>query len=323
MAVNLALAIAHLDFPSGKPLTAGTIVARLGTMSHASAGRLKRAAEVRLVLVGILCANLAVVVVKYAVGLAADSLAVLGDAVHSSVDAINNVLALIVIWIAARGPDEDHPYGHQKFETLGALAIVGFLSITGFELVKGAIQRLLAGAPPLNVTSTQIALLVGTLAVNVAVATYESHKGRQLNSELLLADAAHTKADVFITIGVLSGVLLSLAGARQADPIVALAVAVVIVILAYGIVARAIPVLVDKHVIPARAIQASAECVDGVRGAYSIRSRGSRLHSFAELTISVDPSASVEKAHGIADAVEVRLRSQFGLHEILVHVEPC
>jgi cation diffusion facilitator family transporter len=292
-------------------------------MSHAHADPVTRAAEVRFVLVCILVANIAVVAAKLAIGWRTGSLAVIGDAMHSSVDSINNVLALVVISVAARGPDEEHPYGHQKFETLGALAIVGFLSITGFGLVKGAVQRLLAGAQPLTVSEIQIAILVGTLLVNVAVATYESHKGRQLHSEILLADATHTKADVFVTIGVLTGVLLSLSGFGWADPIVALAVAIVIIVLAWGILARSVPVLVDKHVIPAEELRVASEAIEGVRRAYSIRSRGSRFHCFAELTISVDKDVSVETAHRTADAVEANLRSRYGFHEITVHIEPC
>jgi cation diffusion facilitator family transporter len=292
-------------------------------MSHAHADPVTRAAEVRFVLIWILVANVAVVAAKLLIGLRTGSLAVFGDAMHSSVDSINNLLALVVISVAARGPDEEHPYGHQKFETLGALAIVGFLSVTGFELVKGAVQKLITGAPPLHVSGVQITILVGTLLVNVAVATYESHKGRQLDSEILLADATHTKADVFVTLGVLAGVSLSLAGFGWADPIVALAVAVVIIVLAWGILARSVPVLVDKHAIPAEELRLSAEAIDGVRSAYSIRSRGSRYHYFAELTIAVDCDVSVEVAHRAADAVEAQLRSQFGFYEITVHIEPC
>ena len=282
-----------------------------------------RAAKVRFVLLCILAANLAVVVAKLVIGLNTNSLAVISDAMHSSVDSMNNILALVVISFAARGPDEEHPYGHQKFETLGALAVVGFLSITGFELVRGAISRLWGGAPPLSVTGTQIAILSGTLVVNVVVATYESRKGKELDSELLLADATHTKSDVLVTIGVLIGVLLSSHGWTWADPLVALAVAVVIIILAWGILARSIPVLVDTHAIPAEELRSSAEAVDGVRSAYSIRSRGSRVRSFAELTIAVDREISVETAHKTADEVEAELKNRFGLYQVTVHVEPC
>ena len=282
-----------------------------------------RSVRVRRVLISILVANLVVVAAKLLIGIRTGSLAVLGDAVHSSVDAMNNVLGLVVVGIAARAPDEDHPYGHQKFETLGALAIVGFLSVSAFELSKGALQRLLAGAPSLSVSSIQIGVLLATLAVNTLVAGYESRKGRELNSEILLADAAHTRADVFVTLGVVSSVVLARIGITWADPVVALAVVGVIITLAYKVISRSIPILVDSHVVPSYAIRYSAEGVRGVRSAYDIRSRGSRDRSFAELTIAVKRNATVEDAHQIADAVETRLRSDLKLHEIIVHIEPC
>ncbi|HEX4562249.1 MAG TPA: cation diffusion facilitator family transporter, partial [Gemmatimonadales bacterium] len=100
---------------------------------------LDRSRAVRRVLGGLLVANIAVLIVKVTIGLIAGSLAVLGDAVHSSVDAIYNVLGLFVVRVASQAPDEEHPYGHGKFETLGALSIVVFLSITCFELVRSAI----------------------------------------------------------------------------------------------------------------------------------------------------------------------------------------
>src|SRR2546425_6643530 len=123
-------------------------------------------ALVRRVFIGLLVANLAVVGVKLAVGIASGSLAVLGGAVDSCVDALNNVLALIIVRVVAKEPDEDHPYGHGKFETLGALAIVGFLSITCFELVRGAVNQLLAGPRPVAVTDLQLSVLAGTLGAN-------------------------------------------------------------------------------------------------------------------------------------------------------------
>jgi cation diffusion facilitator family transporter len=282
-----------------------------------------RSAKIQRVLLGLLVANLGVLGAKFVIGTATGSLAVLSDAVHSSVDAMNNVLALAVMWIASRGPDEDHPYGHGKFETLGALAIVVFLSVSGFELVKGAVSRLLAGPAPLVVSNEQLAVLGATLLVNTIVAVYESRQGRRLDSEILLADAAHTKADVFITIGVLCGLLLARAGYGIFDPIVALIVAGVIVVLAYGIVARSVPVLVDQHAVPSLDIQREAEAVQGVVRAYDIRSRGSHHQRFAELTISVDGGASVASAHRIADAVELRLRRRLRLHQVIVHIEPC
>src|SRR6266705_4957004 len=176
------------------------------------------ATAVRRVLIGLLGANLAVVVAKLYIGIVSGSLAVMGDALHSSVDAVYNVLGLVVVRVAARAPDEDHPYGHGKFETLGALAIVVFLSITCFELVRSAIGQLIAGGHVIRMTDVGLALLLATLATNILVAWYENRRGQELSSELLIADAAHTRTDVFITIGVLIGVLFARRGAAWVYP---------------------------------------------------------------------------------------------------------
>ena len=280
-------------------------------------------APVRRVFIGLLVANLAVVGVKLAVGIASGSLAILGTAVDSCVDALNNVLALIVVRVAAKEPDEDHPYGHGKFETLGALAIVGFLSITCFELVRGAVNDLVGGVRRVVVGDFQLALLVLTLGVNVLITWYEHRRGVELGSELLVADAAHTRADVFITVGVVVGVLLTRRGWWWIDPAIAIVIALVIVFVAYRILARTVPVLVDERALPTGDIQQTAQAVPGVKGAYGIRSRGPSDLRYAEVTIAVDRSANVEAAHAIADEVEERLKRDLRLHEVTVHVEPC
>src|SRR6185436_2189979 len=124
---------------------------------------LERGAAVRRVLRGLLVANIAVV----------------GDAAHSSVDAVYNVLGLIVIRVAARAPDEEHPYGHRKFETLAALGICVVLAVTSFELLHGAVARLIAGGHLVQMSDRALVLLLGTLATNVFVAWYENRRGQQ------------------------------------------------------------------------------------------------------------------------------------------------
>src|SRR5579859_7648827 len=208
---------------------------------------LDRSRAVRRVLGGLLVANVAVLIVKVSVGLVAGSLSVL-------VDAIYNVLGLFVVRVAAQAPDEEHPYGHGKFETLGALAIVVFLSVTCFELARSAIEHLIEGGHPVQVSDLGLILLLATLATNVLVAWYENRRGKELSSELLIADAAHTRTDVFITIGVLIGVVFARRGNRWIDPVVAIAVALLIARVAYEILARVVPVLVDERAIPAPTI---------------------------------------------------------------------
>ena len=292
-------------------------------MPHRDSALADRTRQVRGVLLGILLANLAVVGVKFAVGLSIGSLAVVGDAMHSSVDAINNVFGLAVVRFASKGPDAEHPYGHAKFESLGALLIVVFLSLSVFELLRGAWDRLAHGAPSLTVTAVQVGLLGLTLLINVWVVWFETRAGRRLNSQILLADAAHTRVDVFITIAVLGGLALSHLGYPAADPVLAIVVALLVVRVGWEIVGHSLPTLVDGAAVDEATIRRQAEEVDGVRSAYGIRSRIAAALSFAEVTIAVDGEQNVAAAHRIADAVEERLREELGFYQVQVHVEPC
>lgn len=281
-----------------------------------------RRGKVRRVLWGVLVANLFVIAAKVVVGLRTGSIAVLGDAAHSGVDALNNVVGLFAVRVAAQPPDEEHPYGHGKFETLGALAVVSFLSITCFELVEGAVRRLIAGAPPLAIGPAAFLVLGGAMAVNVAVAWAEARWGRRLESEMLQADARHTAADVLVTAAVLGGLGLAALGWGAADAWLAIAVAGVIAWSGVQILRTTVPVLVDTRALDPDRIRSLAESTPGVLNAAEIRSRGRPGEAFAELTIRVDPETDVQAAHRIADQVEKRLEREAGFQGVVVHVEP-
>jgi len=291
-------------------------------MSAAPAGR-DRTASIQRVFFGLLAANLVVVGAKIAIGVSAGSLSVISDAVHSSVDALNNVLFIILMHYAGAEADANHPYGHGKFEVLGALGIVIILAVASFELLKSAVARLLSQAPPPYLSTLDLVLLGGTLVINLWVAWLESTKGRQFASDLLLADAAHTRVDVVITAGVIGGSVLSRFGVRHVDPVVALAVVLLIGRVAYQILRRGVPVLVDQAAHAPEAVQRAAELVDGVESAHEIRSRLAAGVAFAELTIKVSGRLPVQEAHDIADAVERRLRDELKLDRVVVHIEPC
>lgn len=288
-----------------------------------AAGEMARGARVRRVLLQVLVLNLLVVLAKGVAWWSSGALSIVAEAVHSSLDAMNNVIALAFAAVAAREPDENHPYGHQKFETLGALVIVAFLSVTVVELVQGAVGRLLSSQPP-EVQATPLALWImgGSAAAGLAVSAWESRQGRLLRSHLLVADAAHTRTDVYAALAVLGGLLAVRAGYPLADPIIALTVAVLIAFTGWRILRETVPVLVDERAVEARTIRRVAEAAPGVRGAWGIRSRGRPGEVFAELTIAVDPRLDVARAHDIADEVEREVSRELGAREVSVHVEP-
>ncbi len=279
--------------------------------------------SIRRVLSLVLVANLLVAAAKLFIGWRVGSLAVLGDAAHSGFDSLNNVIALLAVRFAAAPADDEHPYGHAKFETIGALAVVSFLSITAFELVSGGVSRLLTGGSPLRLEVLTVALLVGTLVVNVGVAGVEAWFARRFDSEILAADALHTATDVWITLAVLGGLGLVAAGWEDADAWLAIAVAGLICFSGFQVLRSTVPVLVDRRAINAERIVRFVADLEGVREVCDVRSRG-RLgsHAHAELTVVVDQHLTVAEGHAIADEVERKLIVYGGFATVVAHVEP-
>ena len=289
--------------------------------SH-GAGVVGRLDQVRRILWLVLAANLLIVAVKLFVGLRAGSLAVLGDAAHSGVDALNNVVGLLAVRVAAEPPDEEHPYGHGKYETLAALAVVSFLSIAGFELVSGAVGRLFQTTTAPQVDLLTFALLGGTMIVNTLVATGEARAASRLRSPVLSADARHTAADVLVTLSVIGGLGLVALGWADADAWLAIVVAALIAKSGYEILRGTIPMLVDSRAIEASRIRNAIGTVPGVLSVTDVKSRGSlEAEAFAELTVIVEGGITVERGHEIADAVERKLLDA-GFTGVVVHVEP-
>lgn len=282
-----------------------------------------RQGEVRRILVWVLFANLLVIAAKLVVGIRSGSIAVLGDAAHSGIDAVNNVVGLAAMRLAAAPPDEEHPYGHGKFETLAALAVAGFLSVTCFELIQGAVGRLLSGAAAPNIEPIMIVVLAGAMVVNGAVAYGEGRASKRLSSEILAADARHTASDVFVSAAVLVGLVLTRTfGWAAADAVLALLVAFVVAWSGYQILRETIPILVDERAMDPAEIEEVARTIPGVRATGQVRSRGKPGVGFAELTIQVGPEETVVSAHEIADEVEREIADRMGFADVTVHVEP-
>ena len=294
------------------------------SLALSSDGRTARSPAVRRTLLVLLAVNLVVVAVKIAVGVRTGALSVLGAALESSLDMLNNVIGMVLVSVAARAPDEDHPYGHDKFETLGALAIVGFLSISCFELLREGVHQALRHDQPRMSSLLEIGLLVATVLASTGVGWYEARRGRELASPFLLADAAHTRSDIYVTSLALLSLLLTRFGLGAADPLLAVLVAIVIARNGYQILRETVPVLVDERGVDAteiRALVVGIPRIEDVRGVRSRRSASGVL--LAEVTIGVAAATSVASAHALADLVEERISAGLGASEVTVHVEPA
>jgi cation diffusion facilitator family transporter len=286
--------------------------------------RLDKSTAVRNTLLVILILNLVVVAIKVFVGIRTGSLSVLGASLESALDALNNLVGMAVVSVAARAPDDDHPYGHDKFETLGALAIVGFLSISCFELLRQGVMQLLDRHVPEPPTVFEIALLATTALVNILVVWYERKRGRELSSAFLMADAAHTSSDLYVTLLALASLGLARVGYGALDPLLAVVVALLIAWNGYAILRENVPILVDRRAVDAAEIRRLVGEIPEIHDVRDVRSRATPSGVlFAEVTIGVAASTSVADAHALADQVEARIGERLGTSQVTVHVEPA
>ena len=211
-------------------------------------------AGVRRVLLITLGLNLAVSAGKVVVGQLSGSLAMVADGYHSLVDSANNVIGLIVAAFAFRPPDQGHPYGHRKFET-AATAVIGIALLSlAWELVTSALGRGGRERPP-EISFLNWAVMAVTIGVNLFVSWYEAREGKRLKSAFLVADSAHTRSDLYVSLGVVASFILARAGLGWADPLTAVLIAAIIAWQAGVILLSAFDVLTDRAVLQAQEIE--------------------------------------------------------------------
>lgn len=280
--------------------------------------------EVRQVLVITLILNLAVAFSKIGVGLLTGALAILADGFHSLVDGSANVVALVANRLAARPPDADHPYGHRRYETVAALGIGVFLLVAAWEIITSAANRLLGESPPPNLTPLSFAVMLATLLVNIGITTWEARAGRRLQSELLIADAAHTRTDVFISLSVLASMALQVSfGWGWADVVAGGLIVVLIVRAAWGVLSQAGGVLVDTAPYAPEQLTAWVEALPSVDRVVRARSRGPLDSTHVDLDVQVDPYATADQTEAIAGAIRAEMAQRIpGLAEVEVHFIP-
>jgi cation diffusion facilitator family transporter len=285
--------------------------------------------EVRKVLIITLLLNLFVMGLKAVVGFWTGSLSLQADALHSVTDSANNVLGLITSRFSSPKPDRNHPYGHQKYEAVGALGIAAFLGIACFEILQGAIERIFHGLTPVNISAPELWLLLIVLGVNIFVTYYERGVGMRVGSPILLADAQHTMSDVWVTITVLLGLIgvwqarvLHLPQLQWLDVILAFPVALLVFWSGWKVIKENLPWLVDEMAIAPEAIRDVTLQVPGVINCHEIASRGLLGRQvFIEMHLIVG-AKDVETAHKITEEVESRLEERFSPVRVVIHVEP-
>jgi cation diffusion facilitator family transporter len=282
-----------------------------------------RRQPVQRVLLLALAVNVLLSLVKLAVGLLSGSLAVLADAIHSATDGVSSLVALLANRLADPRPDRNHPYGHRKAESIGALVIALFILLAAWEILKSAGQRVAAGLEPIQLSWPELGLLLLVLLCNIGLASYEQWQARRLGSSLLRADAAHTRSDVWTSVVVVLGMAGAVAlGIPWLDVALALPLCGLMLRASWQVTRHNVPLLIDQVAVAPEAIRAVAMGVPGVLNCHAIASRGMVGEQvFMELHLVVAPT-DLATAHQISDQVERRLDAHYGPLRCTVHLEP-
>jgi cation diffusion facilitator family transporter len=264
---------------------------------------------------------------KVAAWWATDSTALLADAAESALDIVTSLVLVVVVAEARRPPDREHAWGHGKLEYLSAAVQGVLLTVTALGVGGGALGRLWAGAPVLEVEGG-IVWSVAATVLNGLVAAVLIRWGRAAGSPALVADGWHTLSDVGTTLGGWTGLGLAVAtGWWVLDPLVALLVTAHIVWVGVGLVVRSSQPLLDGGVDVARQdrVRGRVEEVlaaDGDGVLRELRVRAGNPGIFVEATVEVDGTRTVSATHALCDAIEAAVQDADADAETVVHVEP-
>jgi cation diffusion facilitator family transporter len=283
----------------------------------------ERDRSVARVLWVVLALNLAVAAAKLLVGTLVGSLALVADGVHAVLDAGSNVVGLIGAAAARRPPDDEHPYGHRRFEAIAA-SLIGLMIAGGLlSIISSMITAVVERRPPPQPDLVAVVVVLASAIVAWRVSRYEHAKGVAHGSSVLVADAGHTMTDALGSVIVLASFAGVALGVRWADVAAAAIVCVLIGRTAWSVVSSNVNVLADAAQLDAAEVRRVVMAVGGVRDAHRIRSRGTADHVHVDLHIHLDGELPLDDAHDKTHEVADAIREAFPLvRDVVIHTEP-
>ncbi|HHU56601.1 MAG TPA: cation transporter [Acholeplasmataceae bacterium] len=280
--------------------------------------------QISRVLFSILILNVVVALLKIILGFIYKLNSLSADGFHAITDSSSNVVGLIAIKIASKPPDEKHPYGHQKFETIASMIIGIMLFIITLKIIYQAINWFLNPVNP-NVNFISIIPLILSFFINLFISIYEYQKGKKLKSDILISDSIHTRSDLLISLGVIIVTVLIVLGFPPIiDPILSLIIALFIFYSCYEILKKTTSTLVDSKIIDNEVLanliyQENKDIID----VHKIRSRGNQNLIYIDMHIIVPKNMTVEDVHNLSHHLENVLGNYFKTEvELIIHIEP-
>jgi cation diffusion facilitator family transporter len=273
-----------------------------------------------------IASNSILIALKLAAAAITGSVAILSEALHSMIDLIASVIAFVAVRRADEPADVDHPYGHEKVESVAA-SIEGMLILVGAGvIIYEAVHRLAIGSE-VESLGVGMAVIAFSIVINVIVAAFLRRQARKHNSPALAGDAAHLGTDALTSVGVLIGLaLVEITGASAIDSAVAIIVAIAIVYAGIKLIRRASGALVDESLPPEEldrieAAIASARPEEMV-GYHKLRARSAGRRRYIDMHVQFRTGTSLEQAHSLAHTLRDAIEAELGDAEVLIHAEP-
>lgn len=279
--------------------------------------------EVTKILKRILGLNLLVAFLKIGLGLVSGSQSVLSDGVHSLSDGLNNIIGLVGIKLSSKPKDEDHPYGHSKYESIFGFLMGLILFGLGVSLFKESLI-LYKNPRSFEVSALSIVIMLLTLFINAMVTLYERKKGKLLESQILLSDAHHTLSDIFISTGVLVGLLAMAFGfSTKIDSLISFVVVFFIWYASYEILRDNLNLLLDGRRVETEEIKDFLKAYPKIKSVHQIRSRGIGKSLFIDMHLRVDSEMTIRESHSFEHQLRLAFKEKYGEDtDILIHFEP-
>jgi cation diffusion facilitator family transporter len=258
-------------------------------------------------------------------GVITNSFALITDGIHSLTDAATDIFVLVVARVAHSEPDAEHQYGHGRFETLGTIAMGIVFFITAAILLYDSINRLRLSEPLPIPAAAGIVLALLSIATKEWIFHYTMRVAKKLNSNLLRANAWHSRSDAISSIAVLIGIVGARQGYPWMDTVAGMFVALIIAKIGWELCSDSLTELVDTAVSKPRRAQFES-CllsIDGIRGITELRSRSSGGKIILEVRLVVNSHISVSEGHQLGELASNSLINQFAdVSEVLVHIDP-
>ena len=273
-----------------------------------------------------IASNSLLIALKLAAAAITGSIAILSEAIHSMIDLIASVVAFISVRRADEPADVDHPYGHEKAESVAA-SVEGMLILVGAGIIiYESVHRLAAGAEVEDL-GVGIAVIAFSALANAGVATFLRRQARRHESPALAGDAAHLGTDALTSVGVLIGlVLVEATGAVEIDSAVAIVVAAVIVVAGVRILRRSTGSLMDEAPPPEEMDRIEAAIArarpEEMVGYHKLRARIAPRHLYVDMHVQFRDGTTLERAHELAHTLRDAIESALDDAEVLIHVEP-